>query len=113
MSEVENLVAETEAGRVGSFWIFGGCLLAEQVPLAQAEERGNRLDSPLGHVTVWPRLVARHRREMPMLAVRQYDEVPRGRVFYDVATLCFVVYMDSSLFTDTAADSRADTGAAG
>jgi hypothetical protein len=65
--------------RLGIFWSFKGQLLARSVPMAAAEQRGQRLDSPLAHVTEWPGLVAEHRQALPLLAVLEYDEVPRGR----------------------------------
>ena len=88
-------------GKLGIFWVFRGQLLSRTVSLTEAERRGNRLDSPLAHVSVWPGLVAAHRKSRPLLSVLEYDEVPRGRVIFDIRTKTFVVYMDASLFCTT------------
>ncbi len=74
--------------------------MASPIPLEQAERRGTKRDSPEAHVRVWPRLVARHAAEFPILSILEYDEVPRGRVIFDTATETFVIYMDVTLFAD-------------
>jgi len=85
-------------GRVGIFWFHKGRLIARPIPLEQAETRSTRRDSPDAHVRVWPRLVARHAAEFPILSILEYDEVPRGRVIFDTATQTFFIYMDVTLF---------------
>lgn len=107
MSEPATEFTLPKTGRLGIFWFFRGQLLACSVPLAQAERRGHRLDSPLAHVSAWPRLVAQQRKALPMLSVLEYDEVPRGRVLYDLLKQGFVIYMDDSLFTASAFGRRA------
>ena len=101
-----------EHARVGIFWWFRAHLLARSVPLAQAERRGERLDSPLAHVSEWPQLVAQHRKALPLLSVLEYDEVPRGRVIFDRQTQTFVIYMDESLFTTASSGLRAEPSVA-
>lgn len=88
------------AGRVGIFWFYKNHLLARTQPLSQAEKRGTKLDSALAHVEQWPGLVQQHRSDIPMLRILEYDEVPRGRVLFDVANQRFLVYMDETLFSD-------------
>lgn len=100
------------AGTLGIFWFYKGQLLACSVPLTQAERRGHRLDSPLGHVSVWPRLVAQHRKTWPLLSILEYDEVPRGRVIFDMLKQTFVIYMDESLFVRSATGLRPDPSVA-
>lgn len=97
-----------EHARIGIFWWFRGQLLARSVPFAQAERRGQRLDSPQAHVTEWPRLIAQHRKALPLLSVLEYDEVPRGRVVFHILTQTFVIYMDESLFEKSASGLRAN-----
>lgn len=75
-------------------------------PLHEAERRGRMLDSPVAHVQEWPRLVARHKAALPMLAILEYDEVPRGRVVLDTATGTFIVYLDRALFVPTVRGER-------
>jgi hypothetical protein len=100
------------AGTIGIFWFYKDQLLACSVPLTQAERRGQRLDSPLGHVSVWPRLVAQHRKRWPLLSILEYDEVPRGRVIFDLLKQTFVIYMDESLFVRSATGLRPEPGVA-
>jgi len=96
-------------GCVGIFWVFKGHhLLALPVALDQAEQRERKIDSPQAHVSEWPRLVSQHRKTLPLLSVLEYDEVPRGRVIFDILTQTFVIYMDESLFTKASSGLRAD-----
>lgn len=45
-------------------------------------------------------MVTQHKAACPGLTVLEYDEVPRGRIVYDLRTEHFIVYMDEALFTD-------------
>lgn len=85
---------------VGIFWFHKETLLPVVTPMAPAEQRGSKRDSPLAHVTEWPRVARRHRAEHPMLEVCEYEEIPRGRIIFDTATGIFTVYMDRALFRD-------------
>lgn len=87
-------------GHVGIFWVYQTCLMAQPVPLERAQARGAKRDSPDAHVQVWPRMVARHRAERPILSILEYDEVPRGRVVFDTTTQTFVIDMDVTLFAN-------------
>ena len=95
-------------GKLGIFWVFKGQLLSRTVPIIKAERRAGRLDSPLAHVSAWSGLVAEHRQTHPLLSVLEYDEVPRGRVIFDIPTRTFVVYMDASLFRTTGSRTSPD-----
>ena len=85
---------------VGIFWFYRGILMRVITPVAEAEQRGSKRDSPLAHVDEWPRVVRRHRAEYPQLELFEYDEIPRGRVIFDTVTRVFTVYMDPTLFRD-------------
>jgi hypothetical protein len=85
---------------VGIFWFHKGTLLPVVTPLAEAEQRGSKRDSPLAHVREWPRVVRRYQAEHPILTVCEYEEIPRGRIILDTADGVFTVYMDPILFRD-------------
>jgi hypothetical protein len=87
-------------GQIGIFWVHQQRLMPLPVVLSQAERRETKLDSPDAHVDAWPRVVARYRRECPVLEILEYDEVPRGRILFETRTHTFMVYMDARLFVD-------------
>lgn len=93
-------------GRVGLFWFYKHRLMASPIPLDCAESRGAKRDSAEAHIDVWPRMVARHKAEWPILSILEYDEVPRGRVIFDTATQTFIIYMDVTLFADAALEHK-------
>jgi hypothetical protein len=85
---------------VGIFWFDKDTLLPVVTPLAAAEQRGTKRDSPCMHVAEWPRVVRRYQAEHPLLTVCEYEEIPRGRIILDTVTGVFTVYMDAILFRD-------------
>jgi len=105
MATTDPEAAPQARGCVGIFWVFKGQLLALPVALEQAERREGTIDSPHAHVEQWPRVVARHRSALRLLSVLEYDEVPRGRVMFDIRRRTFIAYMDTSLFADQVAQT--------
>ncbi|WP_200328430.1 hypothetical protein [Thiocystis violacea] len=101
MSPADSTRSGSTECRVGIFWLYQNRPMASAVPLERADTRGTKGDSPEAHVAMWPRIVARHKAELPILSRLEYEEVPRGRRIFDTATPTVLVYMDETLFADT------------
>ena len=95
------------APSVGIFWAApdsgASALVTDATELRAAEPYGEFLTHPRGHYEVWEawrRLgpVGLARRGLPaVIAFYEYDDVPRGRVVYDVPASLFVIYADRKL----------------
>lgn len=68
--------------QVGIFWLVAGELIFDVTPLGKAERYGNHLTHSGSHIDVWKRL--RQMGKVPQET--EYEEYPRGRVNYEVAT---------------------------
>ena len=98
---------------VGIFWGLhsdeGLRLLFDQTPLRFAEAYGSCLTHLAGHYDVWERW-----RSEPIDAAapdvsaivrrHEYDEVPRGRVVYQVEERVFWIYADRTLIDPVVTD---------
>ena len=92
---------------VGIFWALpvpgGTQLVTEASSLADAEPYGDKLTHSKGHYETWsdwqrlgPAGLAR--RGLPAaIAWREYEDLPRGRVVFDLADTSFTVYADRQL----------------
>ena len=89
------------AGTIGIFWFYKDRLMALQTPVSEGERRGVKVDSPLAHSEEWPRVVREHKAANRILTILEYDEVPRGRVLYDMRARCFDIYLDRALLDST------------
>lgn len=82
------------AKKIGIYWVHDGHVVGLSCPLDQAEAGiPGLLDSPFTHVDAWPSLKAQNR----LPAHIEYDELPRGRVMYQLDRKKWVVYGDGAL----------------
>jgi hypothetical protein len=81
-------------GKVGIFWFFEGEILAATWPLQAGEEYDDFINGKTDHVHFWHTLQKQHSE----LRVREYQEVPRGRVLFNKSEGMFLIYMDKVLF---------------
>src|ERR1035438_8251493 len=78
------------APMVGFFWLYNGGLVVHGTPLPEAERYGDCLTSPVSHIDYWTEL--QHNGKVSRDV--EYEELPRGRVVFDVRKQQFTVYAD-------------------
>ncbi|SDG69972.1 hypothetical protein SAMN05216338_1002125 [Bradyrhizobium sp. Rc2d] len=94
--------------RVGIFWGIPGergsvAILEDFTPLDEAERYGGFLTHPGGHYEVWEswrsqrNSVAARRGLRKFVVESEYEDLPRGRIVYDVDRAVFVIYADRKL----------------
>jgi hypothetical protein len=101
---------------LGIFWCVlaepaGGAtarLLARECTLEDAEEYGDCLTSPAGHLDTWEAWarggLARHPPDVAaVIRTTEYEEWPRGRIVLDRSIGRFVLYADRQLLPRAAA----------
>jgi hypothetical protein len=92
-----------EEYRVGVFWMLAhGELIVDSVPLDEAEAYGDFLTHPRSHIDRWKELqeasVVDHDTE--------YEELPRGRVGYDMRVKRFFLFADRCILARPAVIKR-------
>jgi hypothetical protein len=110
LNEQDSSIKVGETGQVGIFWGLPSVapefdVVADALPLRDAEPYGDFLTHPRGHYEVWERW----RRAGPAglkaqglpsaIAWKEYDEVPRGRIVYERPSGSFILYADRLLQT--------------
>ena len=88
------LAAEPE---IGIFFVYDGRLLIEGTQLSAGEPYGSFKGHAIGHPAFWHTL----QRNGVVPTDVEYDEVPRGRVGYDMKELKFYVFADACIRKDS------------
>jgi hypothetical protein len=78
---------------VGIFWWLSGKLIVDSTPLSAAERYANSLTHSPGHPKCWRALQSKGLIPVDL----EYDEVPRGRVNYDLLNDKFLVLFDTCI----------------
>ncbi|MCK7460016.1 hypothetical protein [Idiomarina aminovorans] len=93
---------------IGVFWCFQGQVFGEPTSLDEASQAvSGLLDSIATHVEVWDEH-NQFRVVDPILGQYDYQEVPRGRVLYQVNKQRVLVYLDRTLMTKSIKVAIAD-----
>lgn len=91
--------------RIGIFWFYDNKVIgvAHDFSLKEADSIG-LIDSPYTHIEYWKNVQS----EYPELRAYEYEQIPRGRVIYDMNKGKVIVYMDKTLFTSRTASKIYD-----
>jgi hypothetical protein len=84
--------------KVGIFWLTGGGLLLDTVPLDRAENYGDCKNYPLGHLARWEQL----QRSGLAPIDKEYEILPRGRCVFNVKSGRFLLLADPCILKRTA-----------
>jgi hypothetical protein len=88
--------------RVGVFWLVGGKLVIDSMPLSDGEPYGDHLTHPRSHIDVWDQW--RLGGKVP--SESEYEKFPRGRVMYNTKTQRFTLLADRCILRDKDVVSR-------
>ena len=73
---------------IGVFWIYDNRIFLETQKIIDLKPINGYIDSDLAHYEVWDSVKYQHSK----FFLFEYEDVPRGRVIYDVKNKRFVVY---------------------
>jgi hypothetical protein len=82
--------------QVGIFWLVGGKLVIDSVPLSEAEPYGDHMTYPRSHLEVWTKF----QQKGTVPSDIEYEEAPRGRVIYNAKTGRFSFLADKCILRD-------------
>lgn len=86
---------ESIQGWLGIFWYWNQKLLCVKQSASMADSTNGMIDSHLTHVKEWASFQEKHSE----LRLVEYEEIPRGRIIYEIKTKIFWVFMDKTLFS--------------
>lgn len=92
----ESSKRQKQEPHVGIFWVVGDKLLIDSTALAEAEQYGDNLTHPRGHVEVWEQFQQRGL----VLPEVEYEENARGRVMFYTKTKRFILLADKCILRD-------------
>ena len=82
--------------RIGVFWIYHGVIFGITERIEDGQQRIPKIyDSNLDHFKIWeqPGFLDK----FPELKLREYSDIPRGRVLFSKPDATSIVYLDISL----------------
>jgi len=85
------------AKSIGVFWIFENKVFIETQKLKDIKSINEFKDSNLSHYQVWDKVKNQH----PKLYLYEYEDIPRGRVVYDIEENQFIIYCNENILKDT------------
>ena len=74
-------------GKIGVFWIVKGRIDGFKEPVENGEDYGDTIQPSYDHYSFWSEFITRY----PALKIKEYDEIPRGRVVYDKKKKHFII----------------------
>jgi len=88
--------------KIGVFWFFDGQVFGETTEFTEAQQSVlGLLDSEATHAAVWEKH-SHFKSAKPILAHFEYQDIPRGRVLYQLSKRRFLVYLDKTLMNKKA-----------
>jgi len=81
---------------IGIFWIYEQQVFSEVQKLEDVKTINGFKDSNLSHYKVWNKIKDQH----PNFYLYEYEDIPRGRVIYDIENKIFIIYCDKNILQD-------------
>jgi hypothetical protein len=81
---------------IGIFWIFENKIFSETQKINDIKTINGFKDSDLSHYQVWNKIRNQH----PKFYLYEYEDIPRGRVVYNVSKNKFVIYCNENIPQD-------------
>ena len=78
---------------IGVFWIYKSKIYVKSVDTASVKEIKGFVDSDFAHYQVWNEIVPCNK-DFYMF---EYEDIPRGRIVYDVASIQYIVYANMDI----------------
>jgi len=81
---------------IGIFWIYENKIFAKTQNLDEVKSINGFKDSDLSHYQVWDKIKNKH----PKFYFFEYEDIPRGRIVYDVNKNRFIIYCNENILQD-------------
>jgi len=84
---------------LGVFWIYDNQVFTKKQALSDIEPINGFKDSNLAHYQVWNEIQHKH----PKFYLFEYEDIPRGRVVFNVKNQIFIIYSNDNILNDVTA----------
>jgi len=81
---------------IGIFWIYEQRVFSEVQKLEDIKSINGFKDSNLSHYKGWNKIKNQH----PKFYLYEYEDIPRGRVVYDIKNKIFIIYCNKNILQD-------------
>ena len=81
---------------IGIFWIYKSKIYAKTISKSQIKPINAFIDSDFAHYKEWDKISLQNRE----LYLYEYEDIPRGRVVYDIEKNQYIIYCNEMLLKD-------------
>jgi len=81
---------------IGLFWVYENQIFYELQKLKDIKSINGFKDSNLSHYKVWDKVKKQH----PKFYLYNYEDIPRGRVVYNINFNQYIVYCNENIYKD-------------
>jgi len=82
--------------KIGLFWIYDNQIFPVFQDLNDITEIDGFKDSDLSHYQIWDFIKTQHKK----FYLYEYENIPRGRVVYDIKNDIFIIYCNMTILQD-------------
>jgi len=82
--------------KIGIFWIYKNQIFFKTQKLKNIKVVNGFKDSDLSHYQVWDEIKNKH----PKLYLFEYEDIPRGRIVYNIKENKFIIYCNENILHD-------------
>lgn len=76
---------------IGIFWLYNNNIYLKSINIDSLKAIENFIDSNFAHYQVWDEISSQHKD----FYLYEYEDIPRGRVVYDIANMQYIVYANN------------------
>ncbi|EHP30515.1 hypothetical protein SMGD1_1992 [Sulfurimonas gotlandica GD1] len=84
---------------VGVFWIYKQEIYLKCISIDTVKVINNFIDSDFAHYQIWDEISLQNKD----FYLYEYEDIPRGRVIYDVENLRYIVYSNDNIINSSEA----------
>jgi len=85
--------------RIGIFWIFEGKIYTKTKCLQDIKAVNGFKDVDYAHYKIWDEILLQQRE----IYLYEYEDIPRGRVIYDIKNVEYIVYSNEDIINSNEA----------
>ncbi|MEA2029599.1 MAG: hypothetical protein U9N49_11575 [Campylobacterota bacterium] len=78
---------------LGIFWLYQNQIYCKLIAMESIEPINGFIDSDFAHYQVWDEMVGQHKD----FYLYEYEDIPRGRVVYDIDNAQYIVYANQDI----------------
>ncbi|MEA2029335.1 MAG: hypothetical protein U9N49_10225 [Campylobacterota bacterium] len=86
---------------IGIFWLYQNQIYCKSIAMESIEPVNGFRDSDFAHYQVWDEIIKQHKD----FYLYEYEDIPRGRVVYDIENVQYIVYANQDIIDSKKANA--------